>query len=150
MDILASLTVKLSSYAGEMLETNFTNSPPTHSPNWVGKKLKITTKLYDKHQLHQTCSPYVDVGNLYDLSVQAVSAVPCHSHCISHTLIIMVMVVQAQLVCMLDHRSHLEANLGEGRNCTIDLDYKRGSILSSLQILLFLSDPSPIIVCSCH
>ena len=36
------------------------------------------------------------------------------------------------------HRSQLKANLGEERNCTIDLDYKRGSILSSLQILLFV------------
>ena len=93
MDILASLTVKLSSYAGEMLETNFTNSPPPHPPNWVGKKLKITTKLYEKHQLHQARSPTVDVGCLDDLSVQAVSTDPCHSHCITHTLSIMVMVI---------------------------------------------------------
>ena len=59
MDILASLTVKLSSYAGEMLETNFTDSPPPHSLNWVGQKFKIATKLYEKHQLHQARSPTV-------------------------------------------------------------------------------------------
>ena len=51
MDILASLTVKLSSYAAEMLETNFTDSPPTHPPNWVGKKTQDKNKLYEKHNL---------------------------------------------------------------------------------------------------
>ena len=82
MDILASLTVKLSSYAAEMLETNFTNSPPPHPPNWVGKKLKITTKLYEKHQLHQAAllqmMSAASVTCLSSLSPQ----IPCHVHCI--------------------------------------------------------------------
>ena len=32
---------------------------PTTSPNCMGQKLKITTKLYEKHQHHQARSPTV-------------------------------------------------------------------------------------------
>ena len=77
----------------------------------------------------------VDVGCLCDLSVQSVSTDSLSLSlyiCIDHQIRLTRLLIRCYF-----HRSHLKANLGEERNCTIDLDYKRGSILSSLQILLF-------------
>ena len=77
----------------------------------------------------------VDVGCLCDLSVQSVSTDSLSLSlyiCIDHQIRLTRLLIRCYF-----HRSHLKANLGEERNCTIDLDYKRGSILCILQILLF-------------
>ena len=77
----------------------------------------------------------VDVGCLCDLSVQSVSTDSLSLSlyiCIDHQIRLTRLLIRCYF-----HRSHLKPNLGEERNCTIDLDYKRGSILCILQILLF-------------